>query len=78
VASLIVLSFIDSWNMVEQPLIFLRDAFKYPMSIFLTWIFDAEPALGFVCGLLAMLPALYLFLYCRDELVNGIGQSIIK
>ncbi|GHU39398.1 sugar ABC transporter permease [Clostridia bacterium] len=35
IASLFILSFIDNWNMVEQPLVFLSDPKKYPLSIFL-------------------------------------------
>lgn len=33
IAALIVLLFVDYWNMVEQPLIFLEDAFKQPLSL---------------------------------------------
>jgi len=77
-SALIVLNFIDSWNMVEQPLIFLQDTSMYPMSVFLTLIAKYEPALSFTCGLLAMLPALYLFMYFREDIAGGIGKSVIK
>ena len=76
--SLIVLSFIDNWNMVEQPLIFLKESFMYPLSVFLLQTNALEPALGFACGLLSMLPVLLLFLYFEDEMVHGIEYSVIK
>jgi multiple sugar transport system permease protein len=36
IASLVILSFIDNWNMVEQPLVFLKDYRMHPLSIFLS------------------------------------------
>ncbi|SCJ67557.1 Inner membrane ABC transporter permease protein ycjP [uncultured Clostridium sp.] len=72
-ASLVILSFIDNWNMVEQPLVFLQDSFQYPLSTFLTQINAAQPALGFACGLLAMIPPVLLFCFFEKELIQGIG-----
>jgi multiple sugar transport system permease protein len=77
-ASLVILSFIDSWNMVEQPLVYLRDSFKHPFSLFLLQINAAEPALGFACGILAMVPVLLLFKYFEEELISGISYSVLK
>lgn len=38
IAALIVLLFADYWNMVEQPLIFLDDPSKFPLSLYLSRI----------------------------------------
>ena len=76
-AALAILNFADSWNMVEQPLLFLKDANKYPLSIFLTRVNAMRPEVAFVAGLLSVLPALLLFLHFRDELVMGIEISAI-
>lgn len=76
VASLVVLSFIDNWNMVEQPLIFLNDTYKHPLSVFLLSVNTEEPELGFACGVLAIVPAL--FLYFEEEMISGIGYSVLK
>lgn len=78
VASMVILSFIDNWNMIEQPLIFLSDSTKYPMSVFLTQVNTMQPALGFACGVLSMLPVTLLFLFFEEELVTGIGYSSLK
>ena len=77
-ASLAVLSFIDSWNMVEQPIVFLKDAFKYPMAVFLIQINGFEPSLGFACGILSVIAPLYLFLFFQKEMTEGISYSVIK
>ena len=76
--SLLVLCFIDTWNMVEQPLVFLRESYQYPLAVFLLEVNKTDPALGFACGLLSMLPVLVLFLFFDEEMISGIGYSIIK
>ncbi|MCL1821181.1 MAG: carbohydrate ABC transporter permease [Oscillospiraceae bacterium] len=77
-ASLVILGFIDCWNMVEQPLVFLKESYKHPFSLFLLQINAAEPALGFACGILAMIPVLLLFKFFEEELISGIGYSVLK
>jgi len=78
IASLAILSFIDNWNMVEQPLIFLKDSYKYPMSIFLSYINMTDLGIAFTCGILYMLPTILVFLYGEDYLIKGIQLSGIK
>ena len=78
VVSLIILSFIDNWNMVEQPLIFLDEVSQYPLSVFLAQANSSNLSLSFTCGILAMLPVALLFLFFEKELVDGIGFSNLK
>lgn len=75
-AALILLSFVDSWNMVEQPLVFLKDSINYPLSVFLAQMNESN--IGILCtyGILAAIPVLLLFFYCDEDLVDGI--SLIK
>lgn len=77
-ASLAILAFIDNWNMVEQPLIFLRNADMHPMSVFLRDINYSELGLAFACGMLYMIPPLIIFFYGENHLVQGIQLSGIK
>lgn len=76
VATLFVLSFIDNWNMVEQPMIFLRDEVKYPLSVFLAGMAGTNVSLQFVCGILSLIPVTLLFLAFREDLMEGIGDSV--
>lgn len=73
VASLAVLSFVDNWNMVEQPVVYLRNPYKYPLSVFLSQISGGDIGVRCACGILALLPVLLLFLYFSDDLVEGIS-----
>lgn len=78
IVSLIILSFIDNWNMVEQPLVMLDNKYQYPLSIFLSQINQSQPGLAFACGILAIIPVGLLFLFFEKELIDGIGFSNLK
>lgn len=77
-ASLITLCFIDNWNMVEQPIVFLDSKFRYPLSVFLASMSNENFALQFVCGILSLLPVTLLFFYLKDELAQGLDLSSSK
>jgi len=78
IASLAILCFIDNWNMVEQPLVFLKDKSQYPLSIFLAQINNNNLSLSFACGVLAMVPVALLFIFFEHELIEGISFSNLK
>lgn len=78
IAAMFILLFIDSWNMVEQPLIFLQDAARQPLSVYLSKIISGERGLAFAASTLYMLPMLLIFLCGENYLVEGIQRSGIK
>ena len=78
IAALFILCFIDNWNMVEQPLIFLKDSLKYPLSIFLSTINNSRLDIAFVCSILAIIPVFILFLYLKESLIYGIENTNLK
>jgi multiple sugar transport system permease protein len=67
-----ILIFIDYWNMVEQPLILLKDDKLQPLSVFLSKINAGEIGLAFAVAVIYMIPCILLFLYGEDYLVEGI------
>ena len=69
--SVIILIFIDYWNMVEQVLILLKDEEKQPLSVFLSQINSGEISLAFAVACIYMIPAILLFLYGEDSLVKA-------
>lgn len=78
IAALAILTFIDNWNMVEQPLIFIKDVIEQPLSIYLATVNKQEPGIAFAASVFYMLPMLLSFLYWQDYLVEGIEISGIK
>ncbi len=78
IGALIILVFIDHWNMVEQPLVFLPDIYQQPLSVFLSSINEGERGLAFAASALYMAPMLLVFLYGEDYLVEGIRSGGLK
>ncbi|MFE4709860.1 carbohydrate ABC transporter permease [Paenibacillus sp. NPDC056722] len=77
-AALTVLLFVDNWNMVEQPLIFLEDVFKQPLSLYLSRINEGARGVAFAASVLYMTPMVLLFLYAESYFIEGIQLSGIK
>ena len=67
-----ILAFLDSWNMVEQPLAYLKNFTSYPLSVALSVVFPSEVNVQMAASLLVLIPPLLLFLYFNRDLVEGI------
>lgn len=76
--ALVVLLFADYWNMVEQPLIFLDDPFKQPLSVYLSKVREGERGIAFAASMLYMTPMVLLFLYAETYFIEGIELAGIK
>lgn len=70
IISVVILTFVDYWNMVEQPLVLLNDTEKYPLSIFLSQMKHADVGVAFAVAVIYMIPPLLLFLYGQEELIQ--------
>ena len=75
IASVAILVFIDYWNMVEQPLVLLSDSDMHPLSVFLSQINSGEVGIAFAVATIYMVPAILIFLYGEEYLVEGITYS---
>ena len=73
--SLFLISFVDSWNMVEQPMTFLQEARSYPLSVFLVIMNEQNVAMQSVCGMLCLIPVTLLFFYYHEEFIDGIADA---
>ena len=70
-----ILSFLDIWNMIEQPMTFLKNRALWPLSLFLPETTLSDAGLGFASAFLMLIPALLLFALCQDALEQGISIS---
>lgn len=68
-----ILSFLDAWNLIEQPMTFLKNRVLWPLSLFLPETTLTDAGLGFAAALLMLIPALLLFGLCQDALEEGIA-----
>ena len=75
VYAVVILVFIDYWNMVEQPLIMLSDPDTHPLSIMLAQIDRDDIGLVFSLATIYMIPTLLMFLHGEEHLIEGITHS---
>ena len=73
-----VLGFLECWNLIEQPLAFLKDQSLWPLSLYLPEISLDQAGYAFVASVITLIPALFVFLLGRDYLERGIAASALK
>lgn len=78
ILSAMVLGFLESWNAIEQPMIFLKDKTLWPLSLYLPEIVAGQLGLAMVASLLMLAPAALIFLFGQKYLELGIQASGLK
>lgn len=73
--TLTLLSFIDNWNVVEQPLIYFDDSEMYPLSITMSDISNSDFGIIFACGVMFMIPALIIYFYGHKDIDLSFSDS---
>lgn len=73
-----ILGFLESWNMIEQPMTFLKTRSLWPLSLFLPEIGLEEAGIGFAAALMMLIPALLVFLSGQEYLEQGIAAAALK
>lgn len=68
VAALCLLIFIENWNLIEQPLIFLSAMSKMPVSIYLNTLYESYREVFYAGSVLFMFPVIYVFVKIRDKI----------
>lgn len=68
-----LLSFLDAWNMVEQPITYLKEFADYPIAVALASVPPGDPTVLLVACVLVTLPPLFLFSFFNRELTEGIA-----
>lgn len=73
-----ILSFLESWNMMEEPLTFLQDKSLWPLSLYLPEI--AMDQAGYACAasVITLAVSLFVFAIFHDALEQGIVTSGLK
>ena len=78
IAALAVLLFADNWNIVDQAVIFIKQTYSQPLSIYLGTVVSGNPSMFFAVSAFYMVPALLVFLFGQDYLTKGISLSSVK
>lgn len=78
IISAMVLGFLEYWNLIEQPLTFLKTKSLWPLSLFLPNIGLNEAGIAFTTSVVVLLPAMLVFLAGQDYLEQGIVAAAVK
>lgn len=78
IMSAIVLGFLEYWNILEQPLTFLKDKSLWPLSLYLPNIVADKGGLYLAASVVMLLPSLLIFLLGQRYLEKGIQASGLK
>ena len=78
VMSALVLSFLECWSLIEQPLTFLKDRTLWPLSLFLPGIAADRAGLALAASVVALIPSILVFLYGQTYLEQGIIAAGVK
>jgi multiple sugar transport system permease protein len=77
-AAFVMLTFIEYWNIVEQAVIFIKDYYKEPLSVYLSRITEGRIAIAFAASVVYMAPPLLTLILGRENLEKGIELSGVK
>ncbi len=78
IAAVMVLQFLEYWNIIEQPMIFLEDPAKLPLSFYMPNIQIENISLALAAAVVTMLPSYLVFTLGQKSLQNGIAAIGMK
>lgn len=78
VLACIVLCFLDYWNMVEQPLAFIKDKTLFPLSLYLPMLDLSNADMILAASVITLIPAVFVFVIGQDHLEQGIIAAALK
>lgn len=73
-----ILSFLESWNMMEEPLAFLEDKALWPLSLYLPEIAMNQAGYACAASVITLTVSLFVFAIFHDALEQGIITSGLK
>lgn len=78
IISALTIGFLDAWNALEQPMIFLKTPALWPLSLYLTGNEGDNLALTMAASVGMLLPAILIFSFGQQYLEQGILAGSVK
>lgn len=78
ISALSMLVFIEYWNLVEQVVIFIKEYYREPLSVYLSRIAEGKVGLVFAASCIYMFLPLWFLMLGQRDLEKGIELSGIK
>lgn len=73
IISAVILGFLEYWNIVEQPVVFLKDKYLWPLSVYLPNVEEGNIGRAFTFALFSCIPSVLIFYIGKDILADGIS-----
>lgn len=70
--AVVLFVFADCWNMVEQPMLFLKDESLKTLSVFITNAQNYDGAVLFPAAVIFLIPVIILYLFFNENLEKGL------
>lgn len=78
ISAMLILLFMDNWNIVDQAVVFINESYNLPMSVYLNQLLGDASGVFYAASVVYALPALFVFLMAKEYLIEGISISGIK
>ena len=78
IVATIILSFVETWNMVEKPLLYISEIQHYPLSMLLYEAGKRVTPTTLAGCVLYTVPVFLLWICFKDEICQGIARLQIK
>ena len=76
--SAMVLDFLEYWNLIEQPMVFLKTKELWPLSLYLPNIDLNKAGMAFAASVITLIPAVLVFFWGQEYLEQGIVAAAVK
>lgn len=78
IAALAILTFAEYWNLVDQAVVFIRETWREPLSVFLSRMSSGDAGIIFATAVFYLFPAIIIYLFGQKQMVQGIQLSGLK
>ena len=78
IGAVMILQFLEYWNLIEQPMLFLRSQSKWPLSLYLPNINLENAGIALAAALITLIPSYLIFRIGQRSLEVGIATTGVK
>lgn len=78
IISALLLSFIEYWNIIEQPLVFIDDSRLTLLSLYLPNINIDNISVTLAASVVTLIPSILIFVFGQSYLEKGVSSIIVK
>ena len=73
-----ILQFLEYWNIVEQPVLFLEDPWNWTLPLYLPQVSLENAGASLAAAVITLIPSMLLFFGGQDHLEKGIAATSVK